>query len=249
MRAALGASPRRLVRQLLTESVCLAIVSGVCGLLVSILGVQVLRAALPPTLPRIDEVHVDAFVLGFGLLVSVVCGLFFGVIPAVRATHVDLLPALAQSGKSVFGPSRGALRQGLVVSQMGLATMLLVVAALLTQSFLRLQNVPLGFEPEDVMTARISLPETKYSEELRISNFYRELLQLLDGRADVQAVGVGTSAPFAPGVRATADVSRRHARLRRCWCARRRSRSGAPGCGLFRCDPIAPAIDDRARAR
>ncbi|MGH9162916.1 MAG: ABC transporter permease, partial [Vicinamibacteraceae bacterium] len=206
MRAALGASPGRLVRQLLTESVCLATVSGVCGLLMSIVAVQVLRGLLPPTLPRIDEVRVDATVLGFGLLASLVSGLLFGVMPALRATRVDLLPALAQSGKGIFGSSRRALRQGFVVAQMGLATMLLVVAALLIQSFLRLQNVPLGFQPEGVMTARISLPEATYPDGLRISTFYRQLLRSVEGMPDVQAVGLGTSAPFTTGVRAAANV-------------------------------------------
>jgi predicted permease len=209
VRAALGASPGRVIRQLLTESVCLAMVSGTCGLLVSILAVRALRSLLPPTLPRIDEIGVDTTVLGFELLVSALSGLVFGVVPAFRATRVDLLPALGQSGKGVLGSSRAALRQGLVVAQMGLATMLLVVAAVLIQSFLRLQHLPLGFEPEGVMTARISLPDTKYPDELRVSTFYGGLLQSLGGVPGVLAAGVGTSAPFAPGVRATAQVSAR----------------------------------------
>jgi predicted permease len=205
LRAALGASPGRVVRQLLTESLCLATVSGACGLLVSVLAVQALRPLLPPTLPRLDEVRVDAAVLGFGLVVSIVSGLIFGVVPAFRATRVDLLPALTQSSKGT-GSSRRALSQGLVAAQMGLATMLLLVGALLIQSFVRLQHVALGFEPDGVMTARISLPNTKYPDESRISTFYGRLLPSLEGLPGVLAVGAGTSAPFATGVRATASV-------------------------------------------
>lgn len=205
LRAALGASPGRVARQLLTESLCLATVSGACGLLVSGLAVQALRPVLPPTLPRLDEVRVDAAVLGFGLFVSVVSGLVFGVVPALRATRVDLLPALTQSSKGT-GSSRTALSQGLVAAQMSLATMLLLVSALLIQSFVRLQRVPLGFEPDGVMTARISLPSANYPDESRISNFYSRLLPSLEGMPGVVAVGVGTSAPFATGVRATASV-------------------------------------------
>lgn len=206
LRAALGASRERVVRQLLTESVCLAVVSGTCGLLVSVLALRGLRSLLPPTLPRVNEIGIDTTVLGFGLLVSALSGLFFGVVPAFRATRVDVLPALDQSGKGVLGASRAALRQGLVVAQMGLATMLLVLAAVLIQAFLRLQDLPLGFEPEGVMTARISLPNAQYPDASRISSFYGRLLQSLEGVPGVHAVGVGTSAPFTTGVRATASV-------------------------------------------
>jgi len=203
LRAALGAGRTRLVRQLLTENVCLAAVSGCCGLLMSILGVHALRALLPPTLPRVDEIQVDATVVLFGLCVSLASGLFFGMVPAARAGRVDLLPALTQSGKGLAGSPRNGLRQGLVVVQMGLATMLLVGAALLMQSFLRLQHVTLGFEPEGTLTARISVPRTKYADA---STFYRRLLESLEAMPEVTAAGVGTSAPFAPGVRRGTEV-------------------------------------------
>jgi putative ABC transport system permease protein len=206
LRAALGASPGRLVRQLLTESVCLATVSGACGLLVAVLALSALRTGIPSTLPRIDEIRIDGAVVAFGLLVSTFSGIFFGVLPARRATRIDLLPALSESGKGLFSQSHPALRQGLVVAQMGLATTLLIVAALFIQSFVRLQHVTMGFDAAGVMTARISLPAAKYPDALRISAFYDQLRQSLGDRPDVQAVGIGTSAPFTPGVRATANV-------------------------------------------
>lgn len=137
LRTALGAGRSRLVRQLVTESVALAVVSGACGLLLAVFAVQSLRVMLPPTLTRIDEINVDATVLGLGLLLSLASGLFMGLVPAVRASRVALVPSLAQHGKGVTGPSGTLVRHAMVVAQMALATMLLVGAALLLQSFVR----------------------------------------------------------------------------------------------------------------
>jgi predicted permease len=202
LRTALGAGRSRLVRQLLTEGVCLGVVSGACGLLLAVFAVQTLRIMLPTTLPRIDEISIDATVLGVGLLLSLASGLLIGLVPAARASRVALVPCLVEQGKGLAGSSRTLVRHGIVVAQMALATMLLVGAALLLQSFVRLQNVRLGFEPEGVITARISLPRAKYPDGARTSDFYRRLLESLDGMPRVRAVGLGTSAPFAPGVRA-----------------------------------------------
>lgn len=112
IRAALGASPARVVRQLLTESLCLAGIGGVCGLTAAVLAVQALRTWLPPTLPRVDEIRVDGTVLGFGLLLSMASGVLFGLIPAVRAARVNLSPALVESGKGLLGSTRARLREG-----------------------------------------------------------------------------------------------------------------------------------------
>ena len=197
-----GAGRSRLVRQLVTESVCLAVVSGACGLLLAVFAVQALRVMLPPTLTRIDEINVDATVLGLGLLLSLASGLFMGLLPAVRASRVALVPSLAQHGKGVGGPSGTVVRHAIVVAQMALATMLLVGAALLLQSFVRLQQVRPGFDPEGVITARISLPRAQYADAARTWGFWRALLESLDGMPQVQSVAVGITAPFGPGVRA-----------------------------------------------
>jgi predicted permease len=202
VRTALGAGRSRLFRQLVTESVCLAVVSGACGLLVAVFAVQALRAMLPATLPRIDEVRVDAAVLAASLLLSLASGIFMGLAPALRASRAALVPSLVQQGKGLAGASRTLLRHVIVVAQMALATMLLVGAALLLQSFVRLQQVPLGFEPDGVITARISLPRAKYPDAARVWGFYRQLIESLNGLPQVEAVGAGISAPFAPGVRA-----------------------------------------------
>ena len=201
LRSALGARRSRLIRQLVTEGGCFGVVSGTAGLSVAVLAVRVLHAALPPTLPRIDEIALDAPVLAAGLVGSLASGLVVGVIPAWRATRVALSPSLAEQGRSVAGGSRTLARHGLVLAQTMLATMLLVGAALLLQSFARLQQVRLGFEPDRVVTARIALPRTLYPDAERTLGFWRQFLEALAASADVRDAAVGSSAPFAPGVR------------------------------------------------
>jgi putative ABC transport system permease protein len=202
LRSALGARRSRLIRQLTTEGACFAVVSGATGLVFAALAVRTLKVMLPSTLPRIDEIAVDAPVLAVGLLASMFSGLVVGLIPAWRASRAVLTPELAQQGRGVAGKSRMVARNALVMVQTALATMLLVGAALLLQSFARLEQVRLGFEPDGVVTARIGLPRTSYPDAARTLGFWQRLLQSLDGRAGVEAAAIGTSAPFTPGVRA-----------------------------------------------
>jgi predicted permease len=153
-------------------------------------------------LPRLEEIRIDVNLLAFGLLVSTVAGLVFGVVPAVRASRSDLSRSLAGIGRGTMDSARVRLRQLLVVAQMALATMLLVGAALLLQGFLRLQRVPLGFDAGNVEIVRMSLPRPTYSDAARMSGFYERLLAAIDASGQVQAAAIATSAPFAPGVRA-----------------------------------------------
>ena len=201
LRAALGARPARLARQLLTESVSLAMVSGACGLTAAGLSMQALRSVMPATIPRVDEIRLDGTVLGFGLFITTACGVFFSIAPAMRGARSGLLPALTQNGKGAIGPAHQWWRHGLVVTQTGLATMLVVMAALLLQSLVRLQHVPLGFEPGGVLTGRVSTPRVKYPDAAATLEFQRMLLTSLETLPSVRAVGSMTSAPFAPGVR------------------------------------------------
>jgi putative ABC transport system permease protein len=201
LRAALGARPARLARQLLTESVSLAMVSGACGLTVAMLSLPALRTLIPATFPRVDEIGLDGTVLGFGLFVTTACGLFFGIAPATRGARTNQLPALTQNGRGVLGSSREVWRNGLVVAQTGLATMLVVLAALLMQSLVRLQQAPLGFEPGGVLTARLSVQRVKYPDAAATLAFHRTLLESLETLPSVRAAGLMTSVPFAPGVR------------------------------------------------
>lgn len=206
LRTALGARRSRLVRQLMTEGACFAVISGAAGLLLAGLAVRVLKVMLPPTLPRVDAIVVDAPVLAVGLLASIVSGVVVGLIPAWRASRAALTPELVQQGRGMAGTDRMFARHALVVTQTALATLLLVGAALLLQSFARLQQAPLGFDPEPVITARVSLLDTAYPDAARTLGFWQQLLDSLEGRAGVQSVAVASSAPFTPGVRAGGRV-------------------------------------------
>ena len=201
LRAALGARPARLARQLLTENVSLAMVSGACGLAMAAVSMRALRLLIPATIPRVDEIRLDGTVLGFGLLLTTACGLLFGMAPAMRGARASLLPALTQHGKGAIGPSHDRWRHGLVLAQTGLATMLVVMAALLLQSLVRLQHVPLGFQPGGATTARVSVPRLKYPDAATTLELQRALLGSLETLPSVRAVGLMTSVPFAPGVR------------------------------------------------
>jgi putative ABC transport system permease protein len=210
LRTALGARPGQLVRQLLTESVCLATVSGLIGIWVSFVAVEALRSLLPPTMPRIDEVRVDLVVLGFGLAVSLIGGILFGILPALPVRRIHPLNALASGGRGLdAASSRSRLRQGLVGAQVALATTLLVGAVLLVQSFMRLQQVPLGFDPDGVLSARVDVPRTAYPDASRVADFYERLLRSIDTSPAVQSAAVATSAPFASGVRRNVAVGSR----------------------------------------
>jgi putative ABC transport system permease protein len=209
VRTALGAARSRLVRQLLTESACLAVISGAAGVLVAVIAHPLVLAMLPPTLPRVDEMRIDVNVLGFGLLISLASGLVFGIVPALRASRLDLSRSLTNVGRATGDSSRVRLRQMLIASQIALSTMLLVGAVLLLQSFVRLQRVPLGFEPGNVVTTRVSLPRSRYPEAQQAGQFYDGLLTTLKASEHLQAAAVATSAPFAPGVRTTFQLSDR----------------------------------------
>jgi predicted permease len=211
IRAALGARPARLARQLLTENVALALISGAGGITVAGLSMEALRTLIPATIPRVNEIRLDETVLFFGCFVTTACGVFFGTAPAMGGARRDLLPALMQNGGSAIGPAHHRWRHGLVVAQTGLAAMLVVLAALLLQSLVRLQQAPLGFEPGGVMTARVSTPQVKYPNAAASLEFQRTMLRSLETLPSVRAVGSMTSAPFAPGVRRGATV-RDHAR-------------------------------------
>ena len=203
VRTALGAGRSRLVRQLLTESGCLAAISGLAGVLMAAMTHPVVRTLLPPSVPRADEIRLDVNVLALGLLVSIASGMAFGVLPALRASRPDVSESLLGLGRATADPSRARLRQLLTVAQIAVATMLLVGAALLLQAFVRLQHVPVGFAPDGVLTARLSLPGSRYSDAERVRQFYERLAGALEASPEIESVAFATSAPFGPGVRAS----------------------------------------------
>ena len=202
VRTALGAGRSRLVRQLLTESSCLAAMSGAGGVLIAAVTHPFLRTLLPPSLPRVDDLRFDGSVVAFGLLISSASGIIFGIVPALRATRLDLSLPVRLVGRATTDSTRAALRQVLSAAEIAVATMLLVGAGLLLQGFVRLQRVPLGFEPDGVLTARVSLPRSAYPDAESTGQFYRRLVTATLAAGPPHSIAVATSAPFAPGVRA-----------------------------------------------
>jgi putative ABC transport system permease protein len=187
VRAALGATRVRLVRQMLAETVVLFVAGGLLGLGLAHFGVKALVAGNPAFIPRAQEIGVDARVLGFTLLVSLATGLVFGLVPALSATGSRLYGALKEGGRAVAGGRQGRLvRNVLVALEVGIALALLVVAGLLIRSFARLTGVDPGFKPEGVLTARVSIPELKYPKEEQQSIFFQQLVERLSAIPGVE---------------------------------------------------------------
>ncbi len=201
LRAALGASRRRLVRQLLTESVLLALAGGVLGLGLAVWGVSALRALEPGTLPRLQEIHLDARALAFALVLSVGSGLLFGVVPAIRALGFDLRGDLAEGGRALSGARSAArTRSALVLAEVALASVLLVGAALLLRSFVGLQQVDPGIAVHGILTARVTLPRSRYDDPARQVAFADALLDRARALPGVTAAALGTDAPVDDAV-------------------------------------------------
>src|SRR2546423_2775480 len=178
VRAALGASRGRILRQLLTESLLLSFVGGALGLALSVVSIRLLVAFAPATIPRLGEVSIDLRVLAFTGAVSLLTGLLFGIAPAVHASRTDLYEGVKAGGRGAAGGAgQKRLRGLLVVSEVMLVFVLLIAAGLMLKSFRRLLDVAPGFDPSHVLTARVTLPAASYPG-LKKSLFYR---QLIDG--------------------------------------------------------------------
>ncbi len=177
VRAALGAGRRRLVRQVVAESVVLFVAGGALGLVAAFFGVRALLAVDPDAIPRAGGIGLDGRVLLYTLLLSLVAGVLVGLVPALSAIGKRLYGSLKEGGRAVAGGRRlRLLRQGLVAGEVALALALLIAATLLLRSFARLQSVDPGFEPSGVMTAVLSLPDVKYPDEARQAQFFAQLL-------------------------------------------------------------------------
>ena len=197
IRAALGASRARLVRQLLTESVLLALCGGLAGMLLARWGLDALLALAPANLPRVADIHLDAGVLAFSLALSVLTGLVFGIAPAWLAARADVNEALKQGSRgSTEGGARGRLRSALVVLEVTFALMLLGGAGLLARSFMQLTHVDSGFTPENATVLRLSLPQKKYALPEQQTAFADALLERVKTLPGVQAVGLTHSMPL-----------------------------------------------------
>ncbi len=196
IRAALGASRLRVVRQLLTESVLLAMAGGALGLLVALWSTDVLVSLSQDDLPRAGQIGLDVRVLGFTLLVSLLTGIVFGLVPAIHSSRTDLTESLKEGGRgSTEGAGRNRLRAVLVVGEVAIAIVLLAGAGLLIQSLRRLQQVSLGFNPHNVLTFSIGLPEVKYKPEQQVE-FYRQLKARLESLPGVKSASAVMPLPL-----------------------------------------------------
>ncbi|HEY3662296.1 MAG TPA: ABC transporter permease [Chthoniobacterales bacterium] len=186
LRSTLGAGRWHLVRQVLLESVLLAVLGGCVGLLVGGWGVDALLAFKPEELPRVENIRLDGGVLVFTFGLSVLTGLLFGILPAWQATRVDANSVLAASSRSVT-PTRSLGRNLFVTAQLALALVLLIGAGLLGKTFHRLTNISPGFDPQDVLNVRIELPEARYREIPAQTRFRDQVLDNLNALPQTQA--------------------------------------------------------------
>ena len=198
LRAALGAGRMRIVRQLLTESLLLAVIGGALGLLFSYWCVEALVALSPPNLIAAEQVGLNLTVLAFTLCVSLLTGVAFGVVPAIETSRLNLSESLKESSRGNVGGTRaGRVRGALVVAEIGLSLVLLVGAGLMVRSFLRLQAVNPGFEAGHLLTMRVMLPQTKYPEAGRQIDFFRRATERIRALPGVRSASAVSALPFA----------------------------------------------------
>ena len=197
VRTALGASRDRLVRQLLTESLLLALAGGGLGLFLAFWGVRSVIALNPANLPRAEEIGIDAPVMAFTLFVSLLTGLLFGLAPAVHASTADLHGMLKEGGRGSAGDRGGqGLRRMLVVAEVALALTLLTGAGLLVKSFARLEGVDPGFDPDRLLTFNLALPPARYPSDTQRVAFFDQVLPAIAAVPGVRAAGATSVMPF-----------------------------------------------------
>ncbi|MFY9608912.1 MAG: ABC transporter permease [Blastocatellia bacterium] len=197
IRLAVGAGRIRIIRQLFTEGALLSVLGGTVGLLSAGWGIDALRAIAPPDIPRLDEVSVDGTVLGFVLVVSLLTTSIFGLVPALQASRPDLQASLKEGVTVSASAGRKRTRRVLVVSEVALALMLLIGAGLMIKSFSRLLNLDPGFDPKNVLTARLSLPSARYQQKEQVDAFYRQLVERIEAIPGVEVVGLGSHLPLS----------------------------------------------------
>jgi putative ABC transport system permease protein len=196
IRGALGGARRRLVRQLLTESMVLALLGGAAGLALAYFGIRFLVSMGPQGLPRLMQAALDPAILAFALAATVACAILFGLAPALRATRVDLQAELREGDRGSASVVRDRVRAALIVTEIAVALVLLVSAGLLLRSAERLQRVPLGFEPGGVTMMRIALPADRYSEPAVIEATFSRIVDQVRAIPGVRSAGAGTRVPM-----------------------------------------------------
>jgi putative ABC transport system permease protein len=200
IRTAMGASRKRIVRQMMTESLLLATLGGVLGLMLALWGIDILMSLSPAGIPRLKDTALDGRVLGFTFIVSMLTGLIFGLAPALYGSKPDLNESLKDGSRGTTeGARAGRVRNMLVVGELALALVLLIGAGLMIKSFARLMDVRSGFNTESVLTAGIPLPSPKYDEPRTQREFFARVLEKVEALPGVRAAGVTSSMPLDGG--------------------------------------------------
>jgi putative ABC transport system permease protein len=208
IRASLGAGRNRLAKQLLTESLLLATIGSVLGLLTAVFLVRAFVRLAPADIPRLSTISVDGSALGFTLLLSLVCGVLFGFAPMLHASKADPIGWLQPGGQRItIGAAAKRLRMGLVAAEVALAMVLLIGGGLLLKSFVLLHRTSTGFDPTSVLTASITLPRATYPTSVNAGAFYDRALAGLSNIAGVEAAGVVSAPPLGrTGVRVSGSL-------------------------------------------
>jgi putative ABC transport system permease protein len=192
VRIALGAGRGRLVRQFLTESTLLALVGGMIGLGLAYAGLKGLLAVTPTNVPRVDEIRLDGAVLSFTMLVSLLTGIVFGLVPALQVSKPDVHETLKEGGRAGSGAARHLLRSSLAVVEICLAFVLLIGSGLMLRSFYRLLLADAGYNPESVLTASVAAPQAKYDQPPKVRAFIEQVLTNVKALPGVEAAASTT---------------------------------------------------------
>jgi putative ABC transport system permease protein len=198
IRAALGAARTRLIRQFLTESVLLALVGGCLGLLLALWSASLIESLGSQVTPLLSGISIDYRVLGFTVVISLLTGIIFGLVPAVQISRPDLNESLKEGGRSSgASSSRAFVRNALVVSEVAMALVLLICAGLLIKSVMRLRDVNPGFDPENMLTMNVNVPSVKYPEPQMWAAFYNRIIERIEALPGVQTAGVTSVLPLS----------------------------------------------------
>jgi putative ABC transport system permease protein len=197
IRTALGAGRSRLVRQLLTESLVLALIGGVAGIFVATAGVELLKQLGPQSLPRLDEVNVNGVVLAFTFAIAIFTGILFGLGPALKASRRDLTQSLKEGSNSGDSRSKHRAHNTLVVAEVALSLVVLIASGLLLNSFWRLMRAPLGFDPANVLTTEVSLLSPRYDDGQKRESFFRELQERIESAPGATSAGFISELPLS----------------------------------------------------
>jgi predicted permease len=196
-RMALGASRAQVVRYWLSEGLLLGLLAGASGLLLGVWGIELLRSLNPESVPRLEEIGIDAGVVLFTLALSLLAGATLGMGPGVQSSRADIMGVLRDAGRGLSASRRtGRLRSVMLVGQTALTLVLLVSAGLLARSFQRLIAIDHGYDARDVLTARITLPPAAYADGDRILGFYRNLMERVSATPGVVSVAAVSSGPL-----------------------------------------------------